>query len=215
MKIISVAILDDHPLLVEGIATLLQRRGGFALVASGSSADRILAIAETDRPDCMIVDLSMPGDVLAAMAAATKAVPDMKLVVFTASGNADDALQALDAGACAYVLKGTPVDDLFEAIASARRGETYLTPSIAIKVIGALQRAAGEKRTAPRSRLSHREDQIMRLLLCGKQNREIAHALLLSEKTIKGYMSNLMEKLGARNRVEAVLEAQKLTPTRA
>ncbi|GAU87033.1 response regulator transcription factor [Bosea sp. BIWAKO-01] len=215
MTVISVAVVDDHPLLIEGIAALLQRRGDFALVASGSSADRILSIAETDRPDCIIVDLSMPGDVLAAMAAATKAVPEMKLIVFTASSNADDALRALEAGACAYVLKGTPADDLFEAIASARRGETYLTPSIATKVIGSLQRAARDKRTAPRSRLTVREDQIVRLLLCGKQNREIAGALLLSEKTIKSYMTNLMEKLGARNRVQVVIEAQKLASTRA
>lgn len=215
MTVISVAVLDDHPLLIEGIAALLKRRGGFALVASGSSADLILSIAETHRPDCMIVDLSMPGDVLGAIAAATRAVPDMKIVVFAASSNTDDALQALDAGACAYVLKGTPADDLFEAIASARRGETYLTPSIATKVIGALQRAAGERRTAQRPLLSPREDQIVRLLLCGTKNREIASALLLSEKTIKSYMSNLMDKLGARNRVEAVIEAQKLPPTRA
>ncbi|GAU86884.1 response regulator transcription factor [Bosea sp. BIWAKO-01] len=212
MRDISIAILDDHPLLMEGIATLLKRRGGFALVATGSSAEQIISIAENHQPDAMIVDLNMPGDVFQAMAEASRAVPDMKIVIFTASHNTDDVLQALAVGASCYVLKGSPADELFEAIATARRGQTYVTPSLAANALGALSRKSLEKRAPKSVRLSVREDQIIRLLLYGKQNREIANALSLSEKTIKSYMTDLMAKLNVRNRLELVLAAQKLDP---
>ncbi|MGO4665134.1 response regulator [Bosea sp. 2YAB26] len=209
---ISIAVVDDHPLLTEGIVALLQRKGGFSLVATGSAADHITTITETHQPDAMIVDLNMAGDAFQAISDASKAAPHMKMVVFTASTSTDHAIQALDAGASGYVLKGSPADDLFDAIEAARRGEIYITPAFATKVIGALQSKALEKRAAQSTRLSVREDQIVRLLLCGKQNREIARALSLSEKTIKGYMTNLMHKLNARNRLEVVIAAQRLVP---
>lgn len=155
----------------------------------------------------------MPGDVFQAVAEASRAVPAMKIVIFTASSITDDALQALAVGASCYVLKDGPAEELFEAIATARRGETYLTPSIAASVLGALPHKPLEKRAKESIRLSVREDQIIRLLLSGKQNREIASALSLSEKTIKRYMTDLMAKLNVRNRLEAVLAAQKLDPT--
>jgi two-component system nitrate/nitrite response regulator NarL len=213
MSEISIAVVDDHPLLMEGIAALLQRKGGFTLAATGSGTDHIASIAAQHGPDAMIVDLNMPGDAFQAISDTSKAFPETKIVVFTASTNADHAIRALDAGASGYILKGSPSDDLFEGIAAALRGEIYITPAFATKVIGALQSKAVQKKAAQSARLSVREDQIVRLLLCGKQNREIACALSLSEKTVKGYMTNLMHKLNARNRLEVVIAAQKLTPS--
>ncbi|QCI63125.1 response regulator [Phreatobacter stygius] len=209
---IAIAVVDDHPLLREGIAALIHRRDGFSLAATGSSADDIRTIIATSRPDAMIVDLNMPGDAYQAIAEAAKAAPEMKIIVFTASTSTDHALKALDAGARGYVLKGSSADDLMEAIAAACRGEIFITPYFAAKVIGALQTRAVEKTAHQNNKFSVREDQIVKLLLCGKQNREIASALSLSEKTVKAYMTNLMLKLHARNRVEVVIAAQKLRP---
>lgn len=213
---ISIAVVDDHPLLLEGLSALLRRKAGFSLVGVGACADHILQISETYRPDAMIVDLNIPGDAFQAISDALTIAPAMKIIVFTASTNTDYAILALDAGASGYVLKGCPSDDLFAAIEAACRGEIYLAPSFASKVIGALQTKALEKwvtlekRVTQSTQLSAREDQIVRLLICGKQDREIAHALSLSEKTVNGYMTNLMHKLNARNRFEVVVAAQKL-----
>jgi DNA-binding NarL/FixJ family response regulator len=209
---VSIAVVDDHPLLMEGLVALMQRNVGFSLVAAGSDANDIFSIAEKHKPDAMIVDLNMPGDAFRAIKDAAKAAPDMKIVVFTASTNADHAIQALEAGAKGYVLKGSSADELIKAVELTCRGEIYITPSFAAKVIGALQGKRVERQAAQGSKLSVREDQIVRLLLCGKQNREIACALSLSEKTVKGYMTLLMQKLKARNRLEVVIAAQRLNP---
>ncbi len=212
MAKISIAVVDDHPLLMEGLSALMQRTTGFTLTAAGSTASDIYTIARNHRPDAIVVDLNMPGNAFQAIADVAKSAPEMKIVVFTASTNTDHAVQALDAGASGYVLKGSSADDLIEAIQATCRGEVYITPSFAAKVITALQSKALAKKAAQNARLSVREDQIIRLLLCGKQNREIARALSLSEKTIKGYMTHLMQKLNARNRLEVVIAAQKLDP---
>ncbi|UZF93474.1 response regulator [Bosea sp. NBC_00550] len=210
---ISIAVVDDHPLLMEGLMALMQRNVGFSLAAAGSNAGDIYSITEKFRPDAMIVDLNMPGDAFLAIKDATKAAPDMKIVVFTASTNTDHAIQALEAGAKGYVLKGSSADELIKAIEMTCRGEIYITPCFAAKVISALHGKALDRQVAESARLSVREDQIVRLLLCGKQNREIASALSLSEKTVKGYMTLLMQKLKARNRLEVVIAAQRLNPS--
>ncbi|AZO81842.1 MULTISPECIES: response regulator transcription factor [unclassified Bosea (in: a-proteobacteria)] len=212
MRKISIAVVDDHPLLMEGLVALMQRKVGFSLSAAGSDAGDIYSITEKHRPDAMIVDLNMPGDAFRAIKDATKTAPDMKIVVFTASTNTDHAIQALEAGAKGYVLKGSSADELIKAIEATCRGEIYITPCFAAKVISALQGKALDGQAAQSAKLSVREDQIIRLLLCGKQNREIARALSLSEKTVKGYMTLLMQKLKARNRLEVVIAAQRLNP---
>lgn len=205
-----IAIVDDHPLLMEGIGALLKRWGGFTLAATGNVADDIVSIAKSHHPDQMIVDLNMAGDVFQAIADALKFAPETKITVFTASTNADDAIRALDIGAKGYVLKGSPGEDLFQALTAAQQGDVYVTPAFATKVIGALQDKALQRQKAINNRLSVREEQIVKLLLLGKKNREIAHELSLSDKTVKGYMTNLMAKLNARNRLEVVITAQKL-----
>ena len=208
----SVAIVDDHPLLMEGIGALLKRWGGFTLAATGTLADDIVSIIRMHQPDQMIVDLNMAGNVFQAIADGLKIAPDTKIIVFTASTSPDDAVRALDIGAKGYVLKGSPGEDLFQALQAAQQGDVYVTPAFATKVIGTLRDNALERQKAISNRLSVREEQIVKLLLLGKKNSEIAHALSLSDKTIKGYMTNLMAKLHARNRLEVVLAAQRLNP---
>ncbi|MGO4670683.1 response regulator [Bosea sp. 2RAB26] len=209
---LSIAVIDDHPLLRDGIAVLMKRWGGFTLAATGSDADDIVSIAKAYQPDQMIVDLSMPGDVFQAVSDALKIVPAIQIIVFTASTSPEDAIRALDSGARGYVLKGSPKEELFLALQAAQRGEVYVTAAFATKVIGALQQKTLQRQMAARNRLSVREDQIVKLLLLGKKNREIADELSLTTQTVKGYMTSLMAKLNARSRLEVVIAAQKLAP---
>lgn len=209
---ISIAIVDDHPLLAEGIAAVLSRRDGFMITEMGASAADIARILARRACDVLIVDLNMPGDVFGAIAELRDTAPACRVVVFTASTDTEHAVKALSAGAAGYVLKGSSASELLEAVEAALRGEVYITPAFAAKVIGALNSKAAEKQVLISTKLSVREEQIVRLLLCGKQNREIARTLDLSEKTVKSYMTNLMTKLRARNRLEVVIAAQKLRP---
>jgi two-component system, NarL family, nitrate/nitrite response regulator NarL len=212
MRKIAIAVVDDHPLLTAGIVSHVESRSGFSLVATGTSAADIHKISKGQRADVLIVDLSMPGDVFGAISAAIRAAPKMRIVVFTASTNTDETIRSLDSGASGYVLKGSSADELFTAVEAAFKGEIFITPSFAPKVISALQVNNRTKDLAQRQKLGVREDQILKLLLHGKKNREIAECLKLSEKTVKGYMTVLMQKLHARNRLEVVIAAQKLDP---
>jgi DNA-binding NarL/FixJ family response regulator len=122
----------------------------------------------------------------------------------------DSAIRALDAGASGYVLKGSSAHELIQAIESVCRGETYITQSFASQVIAGLRNAGLRRAAAEAVRFSIREDQIVRLLLRGLTNKAIAISLKISEKTVKNYMTILMQKLNARNRLEVVIAAQKM-----
>lgn len=214
-RILSIGVVDGHPVVLEGIASAFRREPGYVVAGTGSSADDMLEIADKFAVDIMVVDIDVEGDVFQALDEARRRFPAMRIVIFTGSTRSEHAIRALNAGAKAYVLKDSPLPDLIEAVDFARQGAVYITPSFAGRVIGSLQ-SVNVQRHAPRvSRLSVREEQIMRLLLCGRQNREIASSLGLSERTVKGYMTNLMMKLGARNRLEVVIAAQKLEGARS
>ncbi|PZR94845.1 MAG: DNA-binding response regulator [Stutzerimonas stutzeri] len=212
MNTTTLAIVDDHPLLAEGLAAVLGRYAHLKVVAVGHKADDVLDMVDNHLPDIILLDLNLPGDPFAVLEDVRKRSVSTKLIVFTASTSTEHAVSALSAGAVGFVLKGSQAGELVEAIEAVRRGEVFITPSFAAKVIGALQAKEAVKRAADRARLSVREEQIVRLLLRGKQNREIATSLNLSEKTIKSYMGNLMSKLNARNRLEVVIAAQKFMP---
>ena len=152
----------------------------------------------------------MAGDVYAAIAAAIKVSPNTKIVAFTAATGVNSAIRALDAGANGYVLKGSSAQELIRAIEAVGHGETYITQGFASQVIAALRNASLRRVAAEAVKFSIREDQIVRLLLRGKTNKDIAASLKISEKTVKNYMTILMQKLNARNRLEVVLAAQKL-----
>jgi DNA-binding NarL/FixJ family response regulator len=209
MSTVSIALVDDHPLMIEGILGLLSRAQCFRVLSTGSTARDIIDISSRFHPDVIIVDLSMPGDVYAAIASSIKISPNTKIVAFTAATGVDSAIRALDAGANGYVLKGSSTQELIQAVESVRHGETYITQSFASQVIAGLQNVSLRRAAAEAVRFSIREDQIVRLLLRGKTNREIAVSLKISEKTVKNYMTILMQKLNARSRLEVVIAAHK------
>jgi two-component system, NarL family, nitrate/nitrite response regulator NarL len=210
MSAVSIALIDDHPLMIEAISSLLQRTQGFEVVGIGTSAHEIVELCSRTRPQVAVVDLHMPGDVYGAIATAIKASPSTRIVAFTAATGVESAIRALDAGASGYVLKGSSTTELLTAIASVQSGETYITHNFANRVIAGLRDASLRRKAAEVVILSIREQQIVRLLMSGKTNKEIAIAIKISEKTVKHYMTTLMQKLHVRNRVEVVIAAQKL-----
>jgi two-component system nitrate/nitrite response regulator NarL len=211
MSHVSVVVVDDHPLMIEAISTLLNRTTGFKIVGVGTTANDVIDLCNRTQPQIAIVDLHMPGDVYGAIATVVKNSPASKIVAFTAANGVDSAIRALDAGASGYVLKGSSTKELVQAIMSVRSGETYIAQNFASRVISGLRDASLRRKAAEAVMLSIREQQIVRLLMIGKTNKEIAIAIKISEKTVKHYMTALMQKLQVRNRLEVVIAAQKFS----
>lgn len=210
MSRVSVALVDDHPLMIDAVFSLLSRTDPFDIVASGTSAEDVVEIAKRVRPDVILVDLGMPGDVFAAISTVTSISPATKFIVFTAATGVECAIRALDSGASGYVLKGSSSEELIGAITSVMSGEIYIAHAFASRVITALRDESLRRKVAQAVKLSIREEQIVRLLLKGKTNKEIARAINIGEKTVKHYMTILMQKLQVRNRIEVVIAAQNL-----
>ncbi|WP_133704462.1 response regulator [Rhizobium sp. BK313] len=207
---ISVAFVDDHPILLEGLVSIYSGKDDLFISAQGENAVDALRIAEEHRPDVLVLDLNMPGDAIAAIEVIIRNYHSTRIIVFTAASNIDTAIRVLDLGVNGYVLKGSTARDLHEAIRIVHSGNTFITPGFATKVILSMKAAEMRRKTQVQKQLSAREEQIVRYLMMGKTNREIARMLDISEKTVKHYMTLLMQKLDARNRLEVVLAAQKL-----
>ncbi|MDB5540936.1 MAG: two component transcriptional regulator, LuxR family [Devosia sp.] len=206
---VSVALVDDHPVLLEGMRALFARQPAFRVVATGVSASDALSIAETHRPDILFLDLSMPGDVFAAIAEIARRFHPTKVIIFTAFASVDSATRALEAGAAGFVLKGALASELFDAIAHVRRGEMFITHQYASQVLVGLRSRAPREAVNGALKLNLREKQIVGHLLQARTNREIASSLSISEQTVKRYMTNLMLKLNARSRVDVAVQAQR------
>ena len=205
-----IAFVDDHPTLLRGMASLFGSDGLYDIVGTGNSADEAVSLAVEKSPDVLVVDLSMPGDVFAAFAEIVERAPRTRLLVFTAFADVDKALRAIDAGAHAYVLKGRPSEDIYEAIAAIKSGEIYVSPGFSQQVMAGFRNRTRREKELASAKLSAREQQIVQCLFEAKTNKEIARTLGLSEKTIKHYMTNLMNKLKVKSRLEVVLAAQGL-----
>lgn len=209
MSPISVVVIDDHPLMVAGLTEILGKNPEFTIAATGTCADDALDIGLRLAPDVFVVDLMMPGNIFDVI---TKLVEKIrtKILVFTANTGSDYAVRALNAGASGYVLKDSSIQELVQAISAVHRGDMFITPAFACKVIEELKIASLRKKAGADLKLSIREGQIIGMLLRGFTNRQIAIGLKIGEKTVKNYMTILMQKLNARNRLEVLIAAQKL-----
>lgn len=201
--------VDDHPTLLAGLATIFSSDSRFEIVGTGASAAEALVLARDVAPQVMILDLSMPGEVFAAIEQMARETPTLKLIVFTAFANVELALKALDAGAHGFVLKGRPADELYDAIEAVRQGELFVSPEFSQRLVAGFRNRT-RRGTAAMAKLSAREQQLVDCLLEGQTNKEIARTLELTEKTVKHYMTNLMTKLQVKNRLEVVLAAKNL-----
>ncbi|MEQ1768638.1 MAG: response regulator transcription factor [Devosia sp.] len=199
---IRIAIVDDHPTLLMGLAAVLAADPIYRVIGTGTTADEAVDLATAHSPDVLLLDLSMPGDAFGAIRQIVEASPDAKVVVFTAYDEIGLVARAMDAGARGFVLKGRPIEDLHGAIVAAFEGRIYLSPDIAAK-LDAVPASGSTK-------LSPREEQLVACLLEAKSNKEIERQLGLTEKTVKHYMTNLMNKLNVRSRLEVVIAARSL-----
>jgi two-component system, NarL family, nitrate/nitrite response regulator NarL len=206
---LSIALVDSHPLQLAGVVAALTQHVGFNVVATGTTAKDISDIAAHSKPDVMIVDLNMVDDTFDAIMMARTIAPAMKIIAFTSLANVTTVIRALDAGASGYVLNTSNSSELVCAVEAVRRGETHIAPCLTSEVI-ALFRSHSFRQVAEAVKFSDREEQVVRLLLRGKTNKEIAATLNISERTVKHYMTILMQKLNVRNRLEFVIAAQKL-----
>lgn len=204
---LRLALVDDHPKLLAGLAAILAADGRYEIVATGGTAGEAVAIASEAKPDVMVIDLSMPGDIFAAIEAMTRDAPALKLVVFTAFANVELALRAHDAGAQAFVLKGRPTNDLFDALDAVGRGQLYASPEFSPRLREGFR---NRSRTPPSERVpfTAREQQIVDRLLLAETIEEIGQALELTDKTVRHYIAGLKRKLGAKSRLELVQAIQ-------
>ncbi|WP_319826021.1 response regulator transcription factor [Thalassovita sp.] len=207
---IRILIADDHPLFRDGVARTLEEAGDIDVVASCSDTEEALAAAGQYLPDIALLDVSMPGGGIEAARRIGIEFPAVRVIMLTVSEQDDDVMNALKCGASGYVLKGVTAKTLVDAIRNVHAGESYVSPSLAGRVLSAMG-MGGARRVRdsdPVSDLTKREEQILRFVALGASNREIGAELGLQEATVKHYMTNILQKLHVRNRVEAAILAR-------
>lgn len=205
---IRIVIADDHPLFREGVAQSLSGVPDFTVVGQAGSGEEAFALVGNLLPDVLLLDVTMPGDggiVTAGKVAA--AWPVVRIMMLTVSEDQDTLMAALKAGARGYVLKGVTARDLANAVRVVAGGDIYISPALAGGILFEL--TARKQADDPLTALTDREREILGLVAEGLTNREIGDHLHLAEKTIKHYMTNVLQKLQVRSRVEAALLAQK------
>ncbi|TPK96840.1 response regulator transcription factor [Mesorhizobium sp. B2-4-14] len=203
---IRIAIVDDHPLFREGVTRSLSEIGGFEMVGEGATAQDAERLASTVRPDILLLDISMPGGGLAAVANILADHPAQKIVMLTVSEANTDVTKALNAGVRGYVLKGIGSRALADILRNVAAGESYLSPTLSARLLSDLQSLQPADGTTDRLRqLTGRQTEILRLVAEGLSNKEVALRLDLQEKTVKHHMTGVLSKLNVRNRTEAAL----------
>lgn len=206
-RAIRVLLVDDHHLFRTGLRSLLAEHG-FEVVGEAPSGEEALGLAGRRRPDVVVMDLNMPG--MSGVEATRRLLqesPALKVLVVTVSADHDDLLQALEAGAVGYLLKGAGPDELARAVEAAAEGESALSPHVATALVERSRAHAEAAGSAAVGRLSERELEVLRLVAEGRDNAQIAEQLFLSPTTVKHHVSSILEKLGVSNRVQAAIQA--------
>jgi DNA-binding NarL/FixJ family response regulator len=201
---IRVAIADDHRVVRVGLEQLLATFHDVELVGSAPGGAEAVAICTAERPDVLVLDLSMPEvDGIEVTRRLREASPDTRVIVFTSFSDRDRILEALDAGAIGYLLKDAEPEEIHAAIGAAARGEAPLAPKAAAELLAA-------HRSRPEApELSPREREVLRLVVDGLANKQIARRLGISEKTVKGHLTNLFQRIGVADRTQAALWAER------
>jgi two-component system, NarL family, response regulator NreC len=198
---VRIAIADDHAVVRSGLRLLLEAEDGFVVVGEAGDVPGAARCCERNRPDVLLLDLAMPGDSsLAAVPRLVERFPAVGIAILTMEEQPAFAREALRRGARGYVLKEAAGDDLVRAVRAVARGSTYLTPSLAAQL--ALDDVAGGRDGS--DELTPREAEILRLVVLGHTNGEIAEQLFLSVRTVESHRASLQQKLGCRSRAELV-----------
>ena len=207
---IRVVLADDHPIYRDGLARSLGDAGDIAVVGQAADGDQAVALALALQPDLVLLDVSMPkGGGLGALTRILQMSSPPPVAMLTASEADDDVMQAIGLGAMGYVLKGVGADELIAIVREVAAGRSYVSAGLAQRLLVAMRRRkAVAAEPNPLDDLSKREEDILKLVATGKSNREVGEALDLQEKTVKHYMTSILQKLQVRNRVEAAMLAR-------
>ncbi len=196
---IRIVVVDDHPVVREGLVTSLGDDPEFQVVGAAASAEEALPLVDSRHPDVILLDLELPGvDGLDAIPMLAAAHPAARILILTAYDTDERVRGALRAGAKGYLLKGTSLEEIARAIRAVHAGESYLEPRIATKVLAEL-----DPRTRPPA-LSRREREVLRLIAGGRSDKQIAQVLGIKERTVKFHVMSIRTKLGADTRAQAV-----------
>lgn len=204
MSSIRIAIVDDHPIFREGVASCLGEIGGFEIVGEGNCRDDAVLLCEQAAPDIMLLDISMPGGGLDAVDSIMARWPAQKIVMLTVSESNTDVATALKSGARAYVLKGVGSRTLADILKLVHAGEMYLSPVLSARVVTSMLHSQDDAK--PRiDTLTDREREVLRLAATGLSNKCIGRELTLHEKTVKHHMTRIFAKLKVNNRTAAAM----------
>ncbi len=204
---ITLLVVDDHLLVRQGIQAFLEVQPDLLVLGEASTGEEAVRMAAELAPDVVLMDLIMPGmGGVEATRQVKLASPRTQVIVLTSYHEDKYIFPALRAGALSYVLKDVGPDELAEAIRQAARGESILHPRIAARVVQEIQGVKHEAHN-PATDLSERELEVLRLIAAGRTNTEIAQALIISEKTVKGHVSNILSKLHMLDRTQAAVFA--------
>ncbi len=220
MMAIQILLVDDQALFREGMRVLLSLQPDFEVVGEAANGEEALRLAAMHHPHVVLMDLRMPIlDGVAATRRLRAAQPACRVIVLTTFDDDDYVFDGLRAGAVGYLLKDTPADKLVEAIRAVARGESFLQPSIAAKVVAEFARlTVPAARTTPTGQavqplaepLSDRELEVLRLVASGASNKAIAAQLVITEGTVKNHLTNILGKLGVHDRTQAALKGRDL-----
>ena len=204
---ITVLLVDDHAVVRQGVRTFLETQADLSVVGEAGSGKEAVKLAEQHVPDVILMDLIMPDmDGVEATRRVKQVSPRSQVVVLTSYHEDEHVFPVLKAGALSYVLKDLSADELAEAVRKAAAGEAVLHPRVAARVIKELQGPRSDK-VNPFTELSERELEVLKLIADGMSNAEMAAKLVLSEKTIKGHVSNILSKLHLADRTQAAVYA--------
>ena len=206
---LGVLLVDDHDLFRTGLRNLLEGEGLAVVGEASTGADAIRLVREL-APEVVVMDLNMPGMTgVEATRAIASFAPLTRVVVLTISDQDTDVMDAIVAGACGYLLKDASIHELIRGIRAAAVGESLISPHIAAKVLQHVRATTTDTDRAAtiRSELSDREIEVLKLIANGKDNADIAGELVISPKTVKNHISNILMKLQIENRIQAAVYA--------
>ena len=208
MTDIRLVLADDHPIYRDGVARTLIDAGGIDIVGQAQDGAVAALLCQALQPDLVLLDISMPnGGGIGALQRIMQMEKPPIVAMLTASEEGGDLMAALRMGALGYILKGVGASELVALVRDLAAGQSYVSPGLAGRLLVAM-RAKGGQPANPLAELSRREEDILKLVAQGKSNKEVGRDLSIQEKTVKHYMTSILQKLQVRNRVEAAMLAR-------
>ena len=208
---IRVLLVDDHELVRRGLRAILESEDGLDVVGEAGDGTEAVEKALELMPDVVVMDVRMPKrSGIEATQAIKEALPHTRILMLTVSDEDADLYDSIKAGATGYLLKDTQQEELGNAIRSVQTGQSLISPSMASKLLSefaTMVKRADEKQAVPQPRLTDREMEVLKLVAKGRNNRDIAKELFISENTVKNHIRNILEKLHLHSRMEAVVYA--------